>query len=168
MKGDTGSTGPIGMIGPKGDIGNTGSMGMKGDMGNTGPKGETGIQGTSNLMFLFTTSESVSNNDFIGLGSSSSNSLRNTIVSPIRCNISSIAFSIRELKNATPYTATVYVNGIMSNLSIVINDGSIKYNNINIHTVLQIQPLDLLSIQVSFANGALNNGVCISLIASAN
>lgn len=56
----------------------------------------------------------------------------------------------------------------MSNLSIVIIDGSVKYNNINTYTVLQIQPLDLLSIQVAFANGALNNGACISLIASAN
>lgn len=55
-------------------------MGPKGNTGETGPQG---LQGTS--IYLFATSESVSRNDYVGLGSSSSDSLRNTIVIANKC-----------------------------------------------------------------------------------
>ena len=112
---------------------------------------------------MFATSESVSNKDFIGLGNSSNSNLRNTILIPYNCTVNSIAFSIRELANNIPYTATLYVNGFASSLQCIISDGSINYKVVN-STNLVLSQLDMVSMYITFNKGALNNGAIITLV----
>ena len=57
--------------GDKGDCGERGDKGSKGDQGPIGPQGPSGDR----TFIVFATSESVSNNDYIGSGNSSSNIL---------------------------------------------------------------------------------------------
>jgi hypothetical protein len=88
--------------------------------------------------------------------------LRNTVVIPYACNARLIAFSIRELANARPYTATLYVNGVASSLVATIPDGSTTTSIIKNGNVL-LSPLDLVTIRVTWDGGALSRGVCISV-----
>ena len=166
-KGDRGERGETGERGERGEKGDKGDRGEKGNKGDLGMTGLTGASGINNLMFLFSTDQSVSNKDFIGLGTSSSNILRNTVISPVNCTITNIAFSIRQLSNATSYTATIYVNNISTDISAVIVNGSVSFNILNTIS-LPIQALDLITIYLSFSGGALSNGVCVSLIGTSN
>jgi hypothetical protein len=92
------------------------------------------------------------------------NSLRNTILIPKNGIAKTLAFSIRELSSAIPYTATLYINGIDSGFSATILDGSVNYGVITIGTVI-LNNLDLISIYLSYpsSGGALNNGICATL-----
>jgi hypothetical protein len=74
-----------------------------------------------------------------------------------------LAFSIRELNNAEQYTATLYVNNNPTTFTAVIPDGSIDYKVISFGNVI-LNQLDLITIKITFDNGALNNGVCATLI----
>ena len=86
---------------------------------------------------------------------------------PYNCTVNSIAFSIRTLSNNVPYTATLYVNGYASSLSITIPDGSVNYKVVSNANIVLSQ-LDLVSIYISFNNGALSRGACITLVVSPN
>jgi hypothetical protein len=141
---------------------------MKGDTGasgSTGAAGPTGMMGASGSTILsFATSESVNNGNFIGLGNSSNNSLRNTILIPYNCTANSLVFSIRELSASVQYTATLYVNGFASSLATIIPNGSINYRSIT-NSNLSLNQFDLVSIYLSYSGaGALPNGACGSLI----
>jgi len=116
-----------------------------------------------NTTYIFATSESVSSNDYIGCGNSSSNILRNTIVVPNNCQATKMAFNIRELSQATSYTARLYVNNNPTSFTAVIPDGSVSYGIISPGNIT-LNQLDLITIKITFANGALNNGACITLI----
>ena len=74
-----------------------------------------------------------------------------------------MAFNIRELSNPTSYTATLYVNNNPTTFIAVIPDGSINYGIISTGNVM-LNELDLLTIKITFANGALSNGTCVTLI----
>ena len=69
--------GLTGEKGPQGERGPIGPEGDTGDVGPVGPTGETGAAGNTSI-FSFATSESVSNNSFIGLGNSSNNTFLNS------------------------------------------------------------------------------------------
>jgi hypothetical protein len=73
-----------------------------------------------------------------------------------------MAFSIREKGDATPYTATLFINGAPSSMVATIPDGSVS-TGIVVTGSVALNPLDLVSVQVTWFGGALNNGVCISL-----
>ena len=170
-KGDMGPAGPPGQQGSAGIQGPAGPPGQQGPAGVQGPAGPAGPQGpagsTNTSIITFATSESVSNKDFIGLGNSSNSSLRNTILIPYNCTVNSIAFSIRELAKAVPYNATLYVNGFASSLTCTIPDGSLNYKVVS-STNLTLSQLDHVSIYITFNNGALNNGACITLLLTQN
>jgi len=118
-------------------------------------------------MYLFSTSESVSRNDYIGLGNSSNNILRNTIVVGNRCLATTLVFSIRELANATPYTATLFVNGIATVFDAVIPDGATSFS-VSSNNSIQLNQLDLITIHITYSGGALSNGACATLLTTSN
>ena len=97
------------------------------------------------------------------MGNSSNDSLRNTLLVPITCTINKIAFSIREYASAVPYTATLFVNNISTPIQAVIVDGSLSHKISNNSEQIILSELDQISVQVTFTNGALSRGACISL-----
>jgi Collagen triple helix repeat (20 copies) len=129
-QGSQGATGAQGPQGPQGSQGLTGATGPQGLTGATGPQGQ---QGSS--IYLFATSESVSHDDYVGLGNSSSDSLRNTLVIATNCLATTLVFSIRQLANAVPYTAVLYVNGIQSIVQTIIPNGSTSFNSVSNYSV---------------------------------
>ena len=110
----------------------------------------------------FGTSESVGNNDYIGLGNSSNSFLRNTLLVPYDCIINLINFSLRQLAAAVEYRAYIVVNNIVTSQYAIISDGSTNYK-VSQPCLLQVSQLDLISIQIQYNNGALSNGVVITL-----
>ena len=78
-----------------------------------------------------------------------------------------MAFNIRELSSNVSYTAILYINGIASTLIAQISDGSVSFK-IKVNSNIQLNELDLISIKVTFSNGALQNGACITLVAKQN
>ena len=113
---------------------------------------------------MFSSFQSVSTDDYIGLGTSSNNLLRNTIVVPINIIVQKISFSIRKLADSTPYTATLYVNGLATSLSAVISDGSVSYSSSS-SGLINVNQEDLITIFVTWTGGALSDGVTISVVA---
>jgi hypothetical protein len=115
-------------------------------------------------MYIFATSNSLARNNFIGYGSSSSSSLRNTIVVSKNCRAVRLAFSIRSNALAVPYTATLWINGTASSLTSTIPNGSTSIAAIGTGMV-GLNALDLVSIQISHeGNGsALSDGACAIL-----
>lgn len=164
IKGDTGDKGDKGDIGTKGDTGAKGDIGAKGEKGEKGEKGDAGVGGN---LYLFATSESISNNDFIGLGNSSNSIVRNTLIVGNKCKATNMAFSIRELSKSASYTATLYVNGSATLFKAVIPDGSTSFS-VNASENIQLNQLDIITIQISFDGGALNNGACVTLLTTLN
>lgn len=171
LKGETGPKGDEGRFGPMGPMGPTGPAGEPG-IGPTGPAGPTGNSvgstgptgpaGKSRCMFHFATSESVGNNDFIGLGNSSSDIQRNTIVVPYACETSYLVFNLRKYSENKQYTATLWVNGSPSALSAFIPTIISTQCSIG-NGVVQLNACDLISVQITTPNGALADGVCVSL-----
>jgi hypothetical protein len=139
-------------------------MALKGATGAEGPAGPAGPQGPSGdrTFIVFATSESVSNNDYIGCGNSSNNILRNSILVPNNCVVNKISFSIRELSSAQQYSATLYINGVSSNVNAVIIDGAAQFKVVS-NANQYLSELDEISIKISSAGGALPNGASISL-----
>jgi hypothetical protein len=121
--------------------GQTSPKGNRGDQGPAGPMGPKGPAGNE-CIFLFASSEAVAKNDYIDLGNSSNNSLRNTLVVPYKCLVHNIAFNIRKLANPEPYIVTLYVNNVATSATVVIPDGSLDFKILS--TVFyQLNPLDL-------------------------
>ena len=169
VKGDTGDQGVKGDTGAQGVKGDTGAQGVTGDTGDQGPKGDTGAQGTSGgNMYLFSTSESVNNDQYIGLGNSSSNIIRNTLVIANHCTATTLVFSIRELAAETSYTATLFVNGNNTLFKSIIPDGSKSYSSVST-SMLALNQFDLVTIHLSYlGGGALSNGICATLLTVPN
>ena len=80
----------------------------------------------------------------------------------MNCIINKITFSIRELSKNVPYSATLIING-NNNIQVVIPDGSITFSTLLIVNDIILNELDLITMQVIYDDGALQNGVCISL-----
>jgi hypothetical protein len=138
---------------------------LKGNTGQEGPQGPIGPQGPSGdrTFIIFTTSETVNNNDYVGCGNSSSNILRNSILVPNNCVINKIAFTIRELSQNNEYSATLYINGLQSALNAVIIDGSSQFQIIS-NANINLTQLDEISVRIQTNGGALAKGVSVSLL----
>jgi hypothetical protein len=115
-------------------------------------------------MYLFSTSNSLARNNFIGCGSSSSSYLRNTIVVSKACRAVRLAFSIRSNALAIPYTATLWVNGVATILTAIIPNGSTSTGAIG-NGLISLNPLDLIALQISYegTGSALADGACAVL-----
>ena len=75
-----------------------------------------------------------------------------------------ISLSIRVSSTAVPYTARLFVNGAPSALVSVIVDGSLfPYGNVAVGN-LQLFPLDLVTVLVTFSAPPLPFGVCATLV----
>jgi hypothetical protein len=171
--GPTGETGPLGLgdTGPLGETGPTGPAGgPTGETGPTGPAGDPGSPGVQGLAgpigpadpLLFLNCSVTYNANFIGLGTTSTDFFKNSVVVPIEWLITKLAFSIRQLGDNKSYTATLYVNGNPTDMSATIVNASATTWSLTEGSFL-VQPGDLISARVTFNNGALPNGVCISI-----
>lgn len=58
--------------------------------------------------FVFATDQAVSNNDYLGIGSSSSVFVRNSLVLPVNCILTGMVVSLRGAFLGSPVTATVF------------------------------------------------------------
>ena len=111
-RGATGATGPTGATGATGPRGATGATGPTGATGATGPRGATGATGAtgpSRWPIYLGTDTSAPSGNFVGLGNSSSNFARNTIVIPRDGTITDIIFNVRTEAIGTNQTATATV-----------------------------------------------------------
>ncbi len=114
--------------------------------------------------FSFSTDQSVSNGNFVGLGSASSVFIRNTIVVPYNCTLSSIVLSTRMQLIPGPVMATVWVQRppgppIATTLSVLVPE--FNYFATTYGAVPLIMG-DLVSVQVTTGSG-LASGVAISV-----
>jgi hypothetical protein len=114
------------------------------------------------IFYLFSTNETA-NGKYIGIGTSSNNILRCSVVVPVDCVASKMVFSIKQLTNNITYYATLYVNGVMTNFKSCILDGSLSYTGIANNNI-KLHQSDLISIKIEYNSDIiLSNGVCISL-----
>jgi hypothetical protein len=149
-------TGLAGFTEPKG------LPGSLGPIGPTGPKGDPCTSLNKNIL-LFSSYASVTDNEFIGTNSSSPSFLENSILIQYHCVTCRLGFSIRKPRLKESYSATLYINGYPTSLSVKIIDGSTQISNIALGAV-QINSLDLISIHLEFSNKSiLDEGVCASL-----
>ena len=115
--------------------------------------------------FFFNTDQSVSFNDYIGLGSSGPSFLRYTIVVPAACFLKSIAVSTRG-SNISFLTATVWQQSLgdpsaaATTLSAFIPPGgtfSVASGSYAVNAG------DLISVRITYSAGILTNGVAVSV-----
>jgi hypothetical protein len=91
--------------------------------------------------------------------------LRNTVIIPENCRATILAFSIRSLASAHSYIVTLWVNGVSSGLSATIVDGSVTTAVAGSGSI-NLSALDLISMKLTYSggNGALANGLCVTLM----
>ncbi len=136
---------------------------------STGPTAATWQTPTANFRsFYFATDQSVGSFDYLGMGTSSASFTRNTLVVPVNCELTSIAFSIRALASNMGLTATVWKQTfpgapVPTTMSTTISDGSLFISSISSGSVL-LQPGDLISVRLNWATGgALVNGSTVTV-----
>jgi|SRR5688572_4409672 len=114
-------------------------------------------------VFLFATDQAVGNDDFIGLGTASFDFLRNSLVVPFNCELTSITFSIRDFSVNGIITATIWKNSVPTSLSALIVDGFVTITATGYGSELVSQG-DLISVQVHWLYGlALSDGLTASV-----
>ena len=114
--------------------------------------------------FFFNTDQSVFSFDYIGLGSSGPDFLRNTSVVPVACVLKSIAFSTRG-PAITSQTATVWRQTPgnppeTTNLSAFILPGTITSVTSG---AVAVNAGDLISVRITISGNSLTNGVAVSV-----
>ena len=112
--------------------------------------------------FFFATDGNINTNSYLGMGTTSASFIRNTIVVPVNCELSSIVFNTRSLIGV--YTATVWRQSlnfpaVATTLSTTVSPGS--YFNLTNGSVLLFQG-DLISVQISGGSN-LPNGAAVSV-----
>ena len=114
-------------------------------------------------VFLFATDAAVGNNNYIGMGTSSSIYERNTIVVPFNCELTSIGFSIRDFQFNNFITATVWKNNMPTALSVMIVDGFTTIWAVAQGSVFVMQG-DLITIRINWdIGGVLSDGIAASV-----
>ena len=136
---------------------------------STGPTAATWQTPTVGFRsFYFATDQSVSSGDYLGMGTSSAGFTRNTVVVPINCELTSIAFSIRGPAPNLGLIATVWKQTfpgapVPTTMSTTISDGLVSISSISSGSVL-LQPGDLISVRLNWAaGGALFNGSTVTV-----
>jgi hypothetical protein len=114
-------------------------------------------------ILTFSSGSVISNGDFFGINSTSTDFFSNSVLMNYNCIIHRIGFSIRKIRSNTSYIATIYVNNKPTNAQIVINNGAISISNLIICN-LRVNTLDLINIKFeSSDNNILLDGVCATL-----
>ena len=112
---------------------------------------------------FFATGSKVNNNDFIGLGIRGSVFVKNTIIAPKDCELTSVTFSIRNTVPNSNITAEVWVNNALTLLSANIEDGNTTILSTGTGSVFVLQG-DLISLKMQWNSGGnLPNGITASI-----
>jgi len=126
-----------------------------------GYKGDKGKQNKNIL--LFSSSDSVLHNNFIGTCFSSPSFLQNSVLIQYHSVACRLGFSLRKPRLNVSYKATLYINNKPTLLSVVIQDGSTIISGISIGHI-NISALDLISIYFETSDTSrLDDGICASL-----
>lgn len=153
--------------------GAAGPTGATGATGPTGPDGEPGDDASSIGTIFAATDQAVSNNDFVGVGQSSSVFAPNSIVAPFTGVVTNIVFSVR-VPLPSSVTLTLYSTSAPNVIS-PLNGSSATVGSCTVlsgftwcsaSTSVPIVEGDLLSGRVSTGGGALSNGVTWSAVLS--
>ena len=118
--------------------------------------------------FSFATDQSVGNNDYLGMGTNSATFVRNSIVMPFNCMLTSITLSARLPSGNQGIIATVWRQAPggspqATSLSATITDGTIFYTATAAGS-LPLSTGDLVSVRLNwFTGGALTSGAAVSI-----
>lgn len=169
-----GPTGPQGPPGPPGGLGPTGPCctGATGPQGVPGPTGP-GPGGADQVAFRFATDQSIGNNDFLGLGSSSSMFIRNNVVAALASTAWKIVLTVREPVPNTNIRAIMWrrqQGGVPVATALqtdVIVNGMVDQCATG-EDLVPLDECDEISVQITWATGgALANGCAVSIITAA-
>ena len=178
--GATGATGPsgaTGATGATGPSGATGATGATGPSGATGATGATGPSGISTQYVYLATDQSIGNNGWVGLGTSSSQSqfARSTVLIPANTTIRGIIFSTRNntLTSTQSATATVFVSPcgfaepVNTEISATVDGATTDTNCTALGSgSYAVTQNSLISVQITTGpnNFALSDGVSVTVI----
>ncbi len=156
------------MTGPSGATGVTGSIGPT---GATGPGGSTIYLGTD---------QSLGNNDFLGLGTSSPSFIRNTVVVPENSTLIGIVLSVRTEPLAATDTVSARIirstdcgntttdTGIVATVTGPSSAAAPNCCAVSVSPPVAVNRCDLLAVQITRTGnvGALANGAAATIIFS--
>ncbi|WP_286922995.1 MULTISPECIES: hypothetical protein [Lysinibacillus] len=184
IEGKIGATGPTGPTGLQGIAGATGATGLQGITGATGATGATGLQGIAGVtgstgpgqmeVFL-STDQSVANNDFLGIGSSSASFIKNTFVVPQNAVITSLTLNIRDhnltvgdIASAQIYLSTNcgFTAPIATGILVTITGPSTSTSPNCCATTtsnFSVNSCTLLSVEIKTSGGSFANGVSATI-----
>ena len=175
--GPTGPTGPSGATGATGPSGAAGATGPSGATGATGPSGAAGATGPTLLSVYLASDQSISNNGWLGLGTSSSQSQfsRSTVVIPRNSTIREVILNTRNnsLTSAETVTATVFVspcgasNPVNTGISATVAGANSQSNCSAVGTGnYSVAQNSLMSVRITTGpnNFALSGGAAVTVI----
>ncbi|MGE7947961.1 hypothetical protein [Lysinibacillus sp. NPDC093688] len=178
VQGITGATGVTGSTGVQGITGTTGSTGVQGITGSTGVTGTTGPTGTNGpgrMEVFLSSDQSIANNDFIGIGSSSASFIKNTFVVPQNAVITSLTLNIRDhnltagdIASAQIYLSTNcgFTAPIATGIIATITGPSTSTSPNCCATTTSNFPINsctLLSVEITTSGSSLSNGVSATI-----
>ena len=174
--GATGATGDTGPTGPTGATGDTGPTGPTGDTGPTGPTGDTGAAGENNTAIFLATDQNVSDGGWVGLGTSSSapQFTDSTVVIPVNATITGMVLNIRDNTVAAgdTVTATIFTSPCgfedptSTGITVTITGPSDSTTPNCVAIVagsFAVTQGVLLSVEITTTQGALANGVAVTV-----
>ncbi|NRY63029.1 hypothetical protein DZE40_004124 [Clostridium beijerinckii] len=178
--GPTGATGAIGATGVTGPIGPTGVTGPIGPTGVTGPIGPTGVTGPGGSTIYLGTDQSLGNNDFLGLGTSSPSFIRNTLVVPQNSTLIGIVLSVRTEPLAATDTVSARIirstdcgnttvdTGIIATVTGPSSAAAPNCCAVSVSPPVAVNRCDLLAVQITRTGNlsALANGAAATIIFS--
>lgn len=150
--GPTGATGPVGPAGQKGETSNTGAIGPTGYSGAIGPVGPFGPigptgPGSQNQSFItFNSGGNLINNNFQFFGAQTSNELLAQILITKAGTLSNLYVSYNNIFGNLigSQQFVVRINGVNSNLSVVIQSNIVGMNTNNVVNVVPGDQISLL------------------------
>lgn len=176
VQGPIGATGPAGAQGPAGPAGDTGPAGAQGPAGPAGSAGAQGPAGPAITTVYLATDQPLEQDAWVGIGTSGTDFVRSTIVTPKAGKITGLSFTTRDkvLVAGDKVTATVYVSkcGFENPVATAITasiDGPVNSTTQNccVHVAANYEFDDcvLLGVQVTRTTGvgALSSGVAATI-----
>lgn len=177
-QGPPGQDGAAGSVGPVGPVGPAGAAGPAGPAGPVGPAGPAGPVGPGGNTIYLASFNSAPKDQFIGLGTADPDAYKSTVVVPKISTITGFIFSIRHAYSGSsapyPVTAEIFRStacGALTGTGItaVINSGCSAIASNPSPPTAPVLPLtvnqgDLLTVQIRYQNGSLDDGVAATII----